>query len=136
MASGMHVIAGVIANVGNHKNIGRPVCGINGLFWGMVTSVTLDRLNLSNGKHALVDTYFEKWVFGDDLHLWKLDVDLTKPVDTISDVLIVATFLSSAYEVEVIVNKTLTYKRAECLGVVKPSGAFYEGSIINVTYYA
>ncbi len=135
MASGMHVSAGVIANVGIHENIGRPICGIKGLFWGTVTSVTLNCLNLSNGKHALVDTYLEKWVFGDDLHMWKLEVDLTDPVDTISDVLIVATFLSSAYEVSVS-RKELTYKRSECLGVVKPSDVFYEGSIINKTYYA
>jgi hypothetical protein len=135
MASDMRVSAGVVADVGNSKNIGRPVCGINGLFWGMVSSVSSDRLNFFNGKYAFIDTYLEKWVFGDDLHLWKLDVDLTDPVDTISDVLIVATFLSSAYEVSVS-RKELTYKRSECLGVVKPSAAFYEGSIINVTYYA
>jgi hypothetical protein len=100
----------------------------------MVTNVTSEYLNLSTGKHACVDTYLENWVFGDDLHLWKLDVDLTEPVDTISDVLIVTTFLSSAYEVS-INNKVLTYKRYECLGAVKPSSAFYEGSIVNMTYY-
>jgi hypothetical protein len=135
MSSDMRVSAGVVADVGNPKNIGRPICGIKGLFWGMVTSVASDQLNLPGGAYALVDTYLKKWVFGDDLHLWKLEVDLTDPVDTISDVLIVATFLSSAYEVSVS-RKDLTYKRSECLGAVKPSVAFYEGSIVNITYYA
>ena len=135
MASDMRVSAGVVADVGNSKNLGRPVCGIKGLFWGMVSSVSSDQLNLPGGAYALVDTYLKKWVFGDDLHLWKLEVDLTDPVDTISDVLIVATFLSSAYEVSVS-RKELTYKRSECLGVVKPSVVFYEGSVVNITYYA
>ena len=131
----MHASAGMMADVGNSKNIGRPICGIKGLFWGTVTSVTLDHLTLSNGKHAFIDTYLENWVFGDDLHLWKLDVDLTEPVDTINDVLIVATFLSAAYEVSVS-SQVLTYKRYECLGAVKSSAAFYEGSIVNITYFA
>ena len=135
MASGMNASAGAIADVGNQKNIGRPICGIKGLFWGTATSVTLDRLTLSNGKHALVKTYLEKWVFGDDLHLWKLDLDHTKPVDTVSDVLIVATFLNSAYEVR-INGKAPAYKRSVCLGVVNPSVTFYEGSVVNITYYA